>query len=127
MITAQDRATLSALLDYSPQPVWVHQDGVLVYVNRALIALLGGQDEKDLLGRHHSEFFAPASRERIRQRTSELLDDGQLLAPAEHQMLRLDGSTVVVEGLPWRIDLGGRPAIQATFTDLTARRLAAFQ
>lgn len=111
-----------SLADLSPVGMFVICDGVTVYVNQATCRIMGATSPEQILSRPPLSFVHPDCIEAARDGMRSLLAGGETVRSTERQYIRLDGTVidVTVEGsaITWR----GRPALQAMFLDVTARR-----
>jgi diguanylate cyclase (GGDEF)-like protein/PAS domain S-box-containing protein len=113
-----------ALVESLPVGMIVHQQQCVIYANPAAASILGAASPKELLGLHVRELTHPddwgSARERIRQRETE----GTAPHSVEMKMLRRDGSVIDAQITGTVIQYAGANAIQATFSDITERKLA---
>ena len=115
---------LRTLIEWSPEPVRVHRNNVVIYVNPAAIKLFGASSAQELVGKSVFDRIHPDSREEARARLA-ATRDGDFLAPkAELQFTRLDGSVIDVEVQGTTIDFEGQPAVHASLHDITERKRA---
>src|SRR5262249_34762914 len=110
----------SRLLEQTQEAISVGVEGKVVYANPACVEMFGY--ERPLLGVPMAIFFAPGSREQVQ----EIHDERARSRPApeiyEAVGLRADGSTFDVEVRVTPVDFESRPAHQAIFRDITARK-----
>ncbi|MBA3302444.1 MAG: EAL domain-containing protein [Acidimicrobiia bacterium] len=92
----------------------------IVLANKALAALLGWSDPSALEGRSLLDFVRAGDADGVRERLQRALA-GEHVEPAQVQVLRADGSSVVVEGSPMRIRFDGSSALLLDIRDLTLR------
>lgn len=121
-ITERDRR----LVDLIPEGVVVHQNGWLVYANRAARRLIGWGPE-DVRGQNVYSFVHPDQHAELAERLSELTHLGVPSSPVELVLRRVDGETVAVESISILALWEGTPAVLAIMRDLsaeTARRAA---
>jgi PAS domain S-box-containing protein len=112
------------LVDLSPLAISVHQQGRLVFANRAAARLLGAADPTELVGRSVLQFVHERSRSTV-LRSLQRLREGYEVPATEETMVRLDGSTVEVETTASPLVLRGQPAVQVVFRDVSGdKRLA---
>ncbi len=111
---------LQALWDHAPHPVWVHQDYVLVYVNRAAVQAFHAAAPADLLGRSPLAFIADGSRAIVDQRIQTILG-GEATPRMRLSLLRCDGTPFAAEVVAWPITFDGAAAVQASLYDLTEK------
>lgn len=119
----ESEARFRTLIEQSPMPVFVHQEGRIVYCNGASQKLLGADAEDQLLGR---------SMEDLVHETTPA--EGVFVLPPQASTLRaqmrlrtFDGRTVDVEALQTPIQFGKGPAVLLFLEDLTERNRAAEQ
>jgi PAS domain S-box-containing protein len=109
------------LVENSPIGILIHQDGKIVFANRAEIDILGASDEKELIGKPilstiHPDYIKIVI-ERMKQITS-----GNPIPPIEDKLLRLDGTSFYAEVVPLMTMYNKKPATQIMVTDITARK-----
>jgi diguanylate cyclase (GGDEF)-like protein/PAS domain S-box-containing protein len=112
------------LLEHSPDPLCVHADGRVVYVNPAGVRGIAAQSADELVGRMITDFVHPDSIAPMLDRISALERDGDSSTPSEAVMLRLDGSPVDAEVVSVLTRWDGKPAYQVIFRDLTMVKAA---
>lgn len=112
------------LLEHSPDPMCVHADGRVVYVNPAGMRGIGAHSADDIVGRMITDFVHPDSIPPMLVRIAALQREGDSSPPSEAVMLRLDGSPVDAEVVSVLTTWDGRPAYQVVFRDLTLLKAA---
>lgn len=117
----EGEARYRVLVDHSPDAVIVICDGKMVFVNPAATKLLAADRPEDLLGRTPAEVVHQDERAEVARRTREACEGKQALT-AERRMVRLDGSSVLVESRAIPFLFEGKPAVQVTLRDITERR-----
>ncbi len=111
-----------AIVEWSPEPIAIHRNGKVIYVNPAAIRLFGASSAKDLIGKSVLEFVHADSRQAAQARMA-LIAQGGVNAPMiELKGVRLDGTAIEVEIHSAQIVYGGEPATHATMRDITARK-----
>jgi diguanylate cyclase (GGDEF)-like protein/PAS domain S-box-containing protein len=119
---AEDRYRL--LVELSPDGHVVHQQGRVMYVNTAVLRLLGFTSQ-ECVGRPLTDFVAPGSQAGMLARIASLDTPGLASAPAEVELVRSDGSTVTVESVSVPTRWLDEPAFQVILRDLSEHRAAA--
>jgi diguanylate cyclase (GGDEF)-like protein/PAS domain S-box-containing protein len=113
-----------ALVESLPVGMIVHQKKTVVYANPAAAAILGYASLQELIGQDIMQLTHPddrdSSSERIHQR--EMQDEAP--PSVEMQLLKRDGTAIDVQITGTLIQYAGQPAIQASFSDITERKLA---
>jgi diguanylate cyclase (GGDEF)-like protein/PAS domain S-box-containing protein len=112
------------LLDHSPDPMCVHADGRVVYVNPAAVRGIAAGSADQLVGRMITDFVHPDSIAPMLHRIGALQREGDSSRPSEAVMLRLDGSPVDTEIVSVLTSWDGKPAYQVIFRDLTILKAA---
>lgn len=112
------------LLDTSPDGMWVHEGGRLLYANPASVRLLGLRSPSDVVGRSVIDFVPAESRDIVAERIRWIGRGWKPSAAFEQEFVRADGSRIECELFAIPINYHGTPAIQATLRDVTARRVA---
>jgi len=139
-VTAQRRSEqeLSEMVDryrllteVSPDVVFVHQNGLLVYGNRAAARMVGGgsseEDYRQTLlenyGRPMTDFMHPGDIPDVVERLGQLTEHGQFFEHGEvRSMVR--GEVTYMEVTSIRTTWGGEPAFQVIIRDISERREA---
>jgi two-component system sporulation sensor kinase A len=83
--------------------------------------MLGVKDRNELLGKNVLEIIHPDYRNAVRNNIENDLG-GNITPPIELQLLRLDGTSVIVEGRGVKTMINGKPAIQVAIRDITKRK-----
>lgn len=120
--TAEER--YRRLVDVSPDPMCVHSDGRVVYVNPAGVRGFGAHSAEQLVGRPITDFVQPDSIGSMLTRIVALREEGDSSPASEAVLRRLDGSPLVVEAVSVLTSWDGEPAYQVIFRDLTAQKAA---
>ena len=130
-ITAQRRAENALreseeryrnLVEMLPEGLWVQRNGIILYVNPAMVRLLGASREEELLGRSVYDFVHPESRDSVRERTEEVQEKGVTVPLKEQKYISLDGSVVDVETLATAVPFHGERAVLAVYRDIRERK-----
>jgi PAS domain S-box-containing protein len=118
----KSEAAFRALVELSPEPIFVHRRGVLVYANPALLAL-SGYAADEVIGRSLLETLVhPTARELVERRIQESVVSLGPLPPIEVAVRRRDGSVLIAETVASRIDFAGEAATLILGRDITERK-----
>lgn len=112
-----------SLIEISPDAVILHRDATIIYVNPAAMALLGAPDPETMVGKPILNFIEPKTRDAVRANIQKDLA-GDLSPPMELQMLRFDGTSVIVEGRGVKTLIEGKPAVMVAMRNITERKQA---
>ena len=121
----QSEERYRAVVDLSPDAIYVHRNGAMVMANRSTLRLYGAESEDQLRGLPWTAWVHPDYHEVARQRQQFLRKaNGPIALPAmEQRHLRMDGSHVEVEVTASNIMLAEGPAILTIARDITQRRV----
>ncbi len=112
------------LVEWSPDPVLVHRQGIVLYVNPAAVRTFGAHLAEDLVGRQTQDLIHPDYRQDQSARMTALMHNQTITPMVESCFLRLDGSTFDVEVQGTAIVYTGQPAIHVAVRDISERKLA---
>jgi diguanylate cyclase (GGDEF)-like protein/PAS domain S-box-containing protein len=112
------------LVELCPDPIVVHCEGVVVYVNAATLALAGIDRVEDIVDHPLLEFVPAELQDSVIERTGYALDRGDGSGTSEITLRRTDGDLVQIEATTMPITYKGRAAIQAVLRDVTERKRA---
>jgi PAS domain S-box-containing protein len=118
---AESEERYRGLVELSPDAIVVHQNGRVVFVNRAAARLFGSRDPEQLIGRSVLEFVHPDSRPGVLSRLQRLRE-GYEVPLNEELFVRLDGTPVDVDVVASPIVLGGESAVQVVVRDVSERK-----
>jgi diguanylate cyclase (GGDEF)-like protein/PAS domain S-box-containing protein len=120
------------LTELSPDAVVVHQDGRMVYGNRASARLFGsGSTDAEYAetvrrnyGRPMTDFVDPGDIPHVAERLAKLTEPGQFFEHGEVRVLTPGGNSKVMEITSVRTTWNGSPAFQVIMRDVSERRAA---
>jgi PAS domain S-box-containing protein len=114
-----------SLIELSPDAQFVDVDTIIVYVNPAMLRLLGAEKPEEIVGRSSLDLIAEEYRDEVRRRIASLRVPGAPPnPPMEQRWQRIDGSFVEVEVVSARVPWEGGHANQVILRDITARKAA---
>jgi diguanylate cyclase (GGDEF)-like protein/PAS domain S-box-containing protein len=117
-------ARYQQLIRLLPDGIITHQDGKILYANRASVELIGASSADELIGKNFLDFVHPDSREFIGQRMQKSLMDGNTIPLVDEKYIRLDGKTIDVEVVSRPFEADGSIMFLAVFRDVTERKQA---
>lgn len=112
------------LIERSPVPIIVHSDEVIAFANERALEAFGAEDPDDVIGQSIWVGVPEGERDRLAPRVEQIYGKIFDSQPIEAVFQRLDGTTFAVEVMSTMIDLGGRPAAEVVFQDITERKHA---
>jgi len=118
----QSEARYRALVEWTPEAVAVHRGGTLIYVNPALVRMMGASSAQQLLGKPFLDFVHPEFRQIVLERVRKCSSDGVAAPAIEEKLLKLDGTEMDAEVQNTSIIYDGEAAVQVAVRDMTERR-----
>ncbi|HVO75682.1 MAG TPA: PAS domain S-box protein [Ignavibacteriaceae bacterium] len=111
------------LVEYSPDIVGVHRDGILLFINPAGTRIFGVENAEKIIGKPVSEMVHPNSRNAF---LKQLKSTGSKEQPSstEIKVTKLDGSVIYLETLAIPVIYEGNYATQFVARDDTAHKTA---
>jgi PAS domain S-box-containing protein len=106
------------LVEISPDAVIIHQQGKIIFMNPAALNLLGVSHSDQIIGKPVLELIQPDFREVVKINIERDLE-GTTTSPIELPMLRIDGTSIIVEGRGVKTFIEGKPAVQVAIRDVT--------
>ena len=113
-----------SLVEHTPDAICVHEAGIVVFANPAMVRLLGARTPDDLLGLPITRFVHPESIPAMLDRIDQLTAEGAASPPTEMDLVRFDGRTVPVQTVSVLTAWQDALAYQVVVHDLTAQRAA---
>ena len=120
----ESEALFRTLIDGAPDGIFVQSEGRFVFLNPAMLNLLGATSREPLIGMDYMTRIAPANHEAVREGIRVQRETGLPVPPQEMECLRVDGSRVPVETFAVPVRFQGRDAHLVFVRDITARRKA---
>jgi PAS domain S-box-containing protein len=111
------------LTDMSPDAVFVQIDGKVVFVNPAMIELMGANSADDLIGMSSFDIAHPDMRPRLINLRDGITQKGIRIEPRELRYLNLKGETFDVESAAAPIKWEGKGGIMIVARNITDRKL----
>jgi diguanylate cyclase (GGDEF)-like protein/PAS domain S-box-containing protein len=121
---AESAESYRTLVEWTPEPIAVHRDGKLVYVNPAATAMFGATSAQELVGRPILELVHPEFRQIVLARVKEQGEKGTAVPMMEEKFLKIDGTPIDVEVQSRTIQYQGGAAFQVAMRDITSQKAA---
>ncbi len=110
------------LIEISSNGVVLHQDGYVVFANKAARELAGVEKPDDLIGKPVIEFVHPDYRKVVAERINAMLSQKTGVPLIEEKFIKADGTSFDVEVVAVNTSFNGKPAVQVEFRDITERK-----
>lgn len=123
-ISLEPDADVQSLIQLSPDPVVVIQDGRHVFANRRALTLYGADSLAQLASRPAIDYIHPSMHVQAAERMRSMTDRGADLDYVDEAIVRVDGSRCEIESAGSPISYRGRPAALVVIRDTTRRYLA---
>ncbi|MGD1876527.1 MAG: ATP-binding protein [Kiloniellaceae bacterium] len=118
-VTSESEQRFRRLIEQSIDGVVIHRDGIVLFANDAMAAILGLHSGAELTGRSLFQFVPQDPRNRGRTRRWNTGSSGQPLARSRREGRTADARTVHLDILSQPVDWRGLPAIRSTVNDVT--------
>lgn len=120
----QSEANYRLLVDASPDPMIVHANGRIVYVNDAAVRLVAAASRDEMIGRDALHYLHPSFREMVGRRNHDIRRTGEPAPLLEQKYVRTDGTAVDVEVTAIPVVFRGEEGVQVLLRDVSARKAA---
>ncbi|MEC1759865.1 PAS domain S-box protein [Schinkia azotoformans] len=110
------------LVEMSPEPIIVHTDGIIQFVNNAGLKVFKVGSIEELIGKHVLNFVHPEDLKKVIARMQSLEEIGTIEDFIEERIVLYDGSTINLEVSGVGIIYEGKPSVQLLLRDLTERK-----
>ena len=113
------------LVEVSPIPMWINEDGIITYLNPAAMEALGASHPEQVIGKEATDFIHPDYHTVVLRRISKITTE-EIVAPLlEEKYVRLDGSVIDVEVTATEFHTSaGSHVGQVFFQNITERKQA---
>jgi len=114
------------LLKFLPEPIIVHNEGIIVYVNKAAVQLVKANDDTKLVGKSIYDFLHPYDHAESKEITQQLLQEDKASDFEEILIYCVKRELIEIEVSSIRIDSydKGKPVILSVLRDITERKKA---
>jgi PAS domain S-box-containing protein len=110
------------LIEKSPDAIIIHTLEKIVYVNDAMLSLLGYSKADGVIGKSPTFFVHPEDTPSVHKRINRLKIPGDYNPPRERRFIRKDGTVLFVDVVSFLIYFEGMPMMVAVARDLTERK-----
>lgn len=117
----RSRENYKSLVDYTPDGVFIHIDGKVVFANPSAIKLVGIQNREDALNYSLFDFLLPEYKERIITRIQKVIG-GEPQEFVELKIKTLTGEIREVETKPILIRFNGKNAVLTVVHDISTQK-----
>jgi len=110
-----------SLVEWTPEPLVVHRNREILYVNPAAVTLFGAGSAQELVGGSILKLISPDSMTAALQREKYFADHG-FVSRGEQRFCKMDGAPIDVEVQSSSISYDGAPAVHLSIRDVTASK-----
>ncbi|WEG14670.1 sensor domain-containing diguanylate cyclase [Pullulanibacillus sp. KACC 23026] len=110
------------LLDHSPEAIYVHRNGVLIYSNDAGAKLFGYNEPSELINRPWKEVLDPNSYASLKESSNRYSVDQQFKVH-QFKLYKPDGSICYIDAKSTYIEFNGQPAREVIARDITVQEI----
>jgi PAS domain S-box-containing protein len=120
-----ERGTLyQRLVELAPSAVLIHSGGKIVFVNPAVLDMVGAKSVSELLGKSILDVVHPDSRSAVTKRIGKMMMSKETAPMIEEKILLMDGSTLDAEVQATYIEYEGKPSVMVVARDISTRKRA---
>ena len=112
------------LVELLPDAIAVLTEGKPVFMNQAGARLFGVASAAQLVGKPVMEYVHAEYRELVKERMRKILQEGQILPPAEERFRLHDGTVMDAEVISMPFSYEGKPAMLSIVRDIRERKRA---
>ncbi|MFN2455530.1 MAG: EAL domain-containing protein [Pyrinomonadaceae bacterium] len=121
-IMKESEASYRRMVELSPEPIAIHSEGCIVYINPAAAKLLGADNPRQMIGKPVFDFVHPSYRETATERLRQVQQEGTSAGLVEGKFLRLDGQILEGEILSIPFTYQDKAATLSIVRDITERK-----
>jgi PAS domain S-box-containing protein len=110
------------VVDLSLECIWITSGGRIVFANRQVMRLFGGDAPDDLIGRQCLDFVHPDDRDRAAELLERLSHIGETIPLQEIRYLGEGDRDITLEIQAVCLEYEGKPAVMAVARDVSERR-----
>jgi PAS domain S-box-containing protein len=111
------------MVEISPEPIIIHSEGILTFLNRAALKLIGADSQKEIIGRSIFDFIQTDYHGIVKRRLLEVGDEDNYLEFIPIELIRIDGENIETEISSVEVfNFLGRAVIQSVIRDISARK-----
>jgi PAS domain S-box-containing protein len=112
------------LVDNSLVGIYIAQNHHIQFCNRQFAHIFGFKNAESIIAKHMNELVAPKSWSVLDREVRAHEQGNKTTSNYQFHGVKKNGSSIDIEVLSSRIMLGGKPAVQGTIMDITARKKA---
>ena len=121
-VLRESESRFRSLIEDAPVAIHVQSEGRYLYLNPAMLKLLGASRQEDLQDTEIFSRVAPEYRDAVRERMTQQRETEKTTPLMELDLLKLDGTRVTVEATAIAVVFQNRRAHLAFIHDITARK-----
>ena len=110
------------MIEWTPEAILVHRQGVVLYANPAAVKLFGCTDLRCLVGKPTQELIHPDYQDQQRARMNAIMQGDKVPPTVESRFVQLNGNVIDVEVQGTVISYDDEPAIHVNIRDITERK-----
>jgi PAS domain S-box-containing protein len=110
------------IVENSPNPIFIHCEGEIVYVNPAGISTYGVKDAGFILGKSVFDLVYPEDRKLVKQRVTDMILSGVPASIIEERFITFDERVIYAEVTPVPLVFQNKKAILVIVNDITDRK-----
>lgn len=117
----QSEGRFRRLVELSPEPIVVHVDGNIAFLNEACFEMIGEVDKSELIGKSIMDYVPPNFKAIVKERMQGV-EVGMKIPAMDQQIITPSGSVIDVEIIGVGIEFEGKLATQLVLRDITEKK-----
>lgn len=111
------------MVEISPEPIVVHSEGILSFLNNAALKLIGASNQEEMIGRSIFDFIHTDHHKYVESRLLQVGNEDSHSEFMRHNLIRFNGEIIETEISSVEVfNYMGRAVIQSVIRDISARK-----
>ncbi len=115
-------AHYQSLVELSPDSIAVHSEGIILFINKSGLKLVGAENPEQVLGKSVFDFVHTDNYKAAHDRILKMQQQKIVVPPMEQKIKKLDGSIVDVFSTSTYLIYKGKPAILTISRDISEQK-----
>lgn len=118
----ENEACYRKLIDWLPNPLFIHDNEIIIYANEAAISMLKATSKRQIISKSIYDFIDKEYIDRVIERVHQVKKNGLPLPNIEHKLIRFDGQTIFFDATSVLLRYEGKDVILSIGKDVTDQK-----